>query len=170
MTSPARRGLERMNSVTSHISISLDGFVAGPNQSTKNPIGEGGMRLHQWEFATDSWREQHGLPGGERNADADVMEEVVQGVGAYIMGRKMFGGGDGEWDESWRGWWGADPPYHTPVYVLTHHEREPLPMQGGTTFHFVTGGIESALQQAREAAGEKDVEIAGGASTVNQYL
>jgi dihydrofolate reductase len=159
-----------MSSLTCHISMSLDGFVAGPNQSVENPLGEGGMRLHQWAFATESWREQHGGRGGERNADADVVDEVVQGVGAYIMGRKMFGGGDGPWDESWTGWWGEDPPYHTPVFVLTHHPREPLPMQGGTTFTFVTDGIESALEQARAAAGDGDVAIAGGASTVQQYL
>jgi dihydrofolate reductase len=159
-----------MSSVTCQISMSLDGFVAGPNQSLDNPIGEGGMRLHQWVFATDSWREQHGLEGGERNADAEVVDEVVQGVGAYIMGRKMFGGGDGAWDETWTGWWGEDPPYHAPAFVLTHHSREPLPMQGGTTFTFVTDGIESALEQARRAAGDRDVAIAGGASTVRQYL
>lgn len=159
-----------MSSVTCHISMSLDGFVAGPNQSVEHPIGEGGMRLHQWVFGTDSWRGQHGLEGGERNADAEVVDEVVQGVGAYIMGRKMFGGGDGPWDETWTGWWGEDPPFHTPVFVLTHHAREPLPMQGGTTFTFVTDGIESALEQARTAAGDKDVAIAGGARTVQQYL
>jgi dihydrofolate reductase len=141
--------------------MSLDGFVAGPNQSVKNPIGEGGMRLHQWLFKTASWREQQGLEGGERNADAEVVDEVVRGVGAYIMGRKMFGGGEGPWNESWKGWWGDDPPYHVPVFVLTHHPREPLPMQGGTTFTFVTDGIESALEQARTAAGDKDVAIAG---------
>jgi dihydrofolate reductase len=162
--------MESMNSVTCQISISLDGFVAGPNQSTENPIGEGGERLHEWAFATSTWREQHGSGGGERNADAEVAEEVVEGVGAYIMGRKMFGGGDGPWDETWRGWWGEDPPYHVPVFVLTHHPREPLPMEGGTTFTFVTDGIESALEQARTAAGDKDVMIAGGASAVQQYL
>ncbi len=159
-----------MSSVTCQISISLDGFVAGPNQSTENPIGEGGTRLHEWAFATNTWREQHGSGGGERNADAEVADGVVQGVGAYIMGRKMFGGGDGSWDETWRGWWGEDPPYHVPVFVLTHHPREPLPMEGGTTFTFVTDGIESALEQARTAAGDKDVMIAGGASAVQQYL
>jgi dihydrofolate reductase len=159
-----------MSSVTCHISISLDGFVAGPNQSVEHPIGEGGMRLHQWVFDTDSWRRQHGLEGGERSADSDVVDDVVQGVGAYIMGRRMFGGGDGPWDETWTGWWGEDPPYHAPVFVLTHHPREPLPMQGGTTFEFVTGGIEAALEQARAAAGDKDVAIAGGASAVRQYL
>jgi dihydrofolate reductase len=159
-----------MSSVTCHISISLDGFVAGPNQSLDNPIGEGGMRLHQWAFATDSWRKQQGLDGGERNPDSEVVDDVVSGVGAYIMGRKMFGCGDGPWDETWTGWWGEDPPYHTPVFVLTHHSREPLAMQGGTIFNFVTDGIESALEQARAAAGDKVVSIAGGASTVQQYL
>jgi dihydrofolate reductase len=159
-----------MSSVTCHIAISLDGFVAGPNQSLDNPIGEGGMRLHQWAFATDSWRKQQGLDGGERNPDSEVVDDVVRGVGAYIMGRKMFGGGDGPWDETWTGWWGEDPPYHTPVFVLTHHSREPLAMQGGTIFNFVTDGIESALEQARAAAGDKVVSIAGGASTVQQYL
>jgi dihydrofolate reductase len=159
-----------MSSVTSHISISLDGFVAGPNQSVEHPIGEGGMRLHEWVVGTSSWREQHGLDGGERNLDAEVVDEVTQGVGAHIMGRKMFGGGDGPWDEAWTGWWGEEPPFHAPVFVLTHHAREPLSMQGGTTFTFVTDGIESALEQARQAAGDKDVAIAGGASAIRQYL
>lgn len=159
-----------MNSVTCQISVSLDGFVAGPNQSLENPIGEGGMRLHEWVFVTDSWRAQQGLEGGERNADAEVIDEVVQGVGAYIMGRKMFGGGAGPWDVTWTGWWGESPPFHAPVFVLTHHPREPLSMKGGTTFTFVTDGIQSALEQARAAAGEKDVAIAGGATVVQQYL
>jgi dihydrofolate reductase len=159
-----------MSSVTCQISISLDGFVAGPNQSLEDPIGQGGMRLHQWVFPTEAWRAQHGEEGGERNADSEVVDALFENVGAYIMGRKMFGGGDGPWDESWTGWWGEDPPYHTPVFVLTHHARDPLTMQGGTTFHFVTDGIESALEQARSAAGAKDVSIAGGASAVQQYL
>jgi dihydrofolate reductase len=159
-----------MSKVTCQLSISLDGYVAGPDQSTDNPIGEGGMRLHQWVFATDAWRRQHGEEGGERNADAEVVDRVFEHVGAYIMGRNMFGPGRGEWDESWKGWWGDDPPYHVPVFVLTHHERSPLPREGGTTFDFVTDGIESALSQARAAAGDRDVSIAGGASTVNQYL
>jgi dihydrofolate reductase len=146
-----------MSSVICRIAMSLDGFVAGPNQSVDNPIGEGGMRLHEWAFGTDA-------------TDAAVVEEAERNVGAYVMGRKMFGGGDGAWDESWTGWWGEDPPYHAPVFVLTHHAREPLPMQGGTTFTFVTGGIESALEQARAAAGGKDVAVAGGASAVQQYL
>ena len=159
-----------MSSVKSQISVSLDGFVAGPSQTVENPLGEGGERLHEWAIATASWREQHGKEGGRRSPDSEVVDEVVQGVGAYIMGRKMFGGGQGPWDESWAGWWGEDPPFHTPVFVLTHHEREPLPMQGGTTFTFVTGGIESALEQAHAAAGDGDVTIAGGASAVQQYL
>ncbi len=128
------------------------------------------MRLHEWAFATDAWREQHGSEGGEHNADAEVADEVMQGIGAFVMGRKMFGGGDGPWDETWTGWWGEDPPYHAPVFVLTHHPRAPLPMLGGTTFTFVTDGIESALEQARAAAGDEDVAIAGGASVVGQYL
>ena len=159
-----------MITVTSQLSISLDGFVAGPNQSVEDPIGEGGMRLHEWAFATDSWRARHGGEGGEHNADAEIAEAVMSGLGAFIMGRKMFGGGAGDWDPAWRGWWGEDPPYHTPVFVLTHRPREPLEMDGGTTFHFVTDGIESALEQARAAAGDLDVGIAGGASTVRQYL
>jgi dihydrofolate reductase len=159
-----------MNSVTCHISISLDGYVAGPHQSIENSIGEGGMRLHEWVFATHGWRAQQGLEGGESSADSEVVDRLTQGVGAYIMGRNMFGGGHGPWDPSWRGWWGENPPYHTPVFVLTHHQREPLAMEGGTTFTFVNDGIESALQQARAGAGESDVAIAGGAGTVQQYL
>ena len=159
-----------MSSVTCQISISLDGYVAGPNQSLNDPIGEGGMRLHQWAFATDAWNEAHGQKAGERTADSKVAAEMMLGIGAFIMGRNMFGPGRGEWDESWTGWWGEDPPYHTPVYVLTHNEREPVEMQGGTTFHFVTDGVESALEQARAAAGDLGVSIAGGAGTINQYL
>jgi len=159
-----------MSLVRSQLSISLDGFVAGPNQSIENPLGEGGMRLHQWAFATASWRAQHGRAGGEQGADSDVVEEVTRGVGAYIMGRKMFGGGEGEWDPTWEGWWGEEPPFHAPVFVLTHRAREPLSMKGGTTFAFVTDGIDSALEQARAQAGDQDVAIAGGASAVRQYL
>ena len=158
-----------MSSVTCQISVSLDGFVAGPRQSVENPIGEGGMRLHEWAFVTDSWRAQHELEGGEHNADAEVIEKLFDGIGAFIMGRKMFGG-HGPWDETWRGWWGENPPFHAPVFVLTHHTRAPLSMEGGTTFAFVTDGIQSALEQARAAAGERDVAIAGGASAVRQYL
>ncbi|HEX9096690.1 MAG TPA: dihydrofolate reductase family protein [Candidatus Dormibacteraeota bacterium] len=159
-----------MGKVTCQISISLDGFVAGPNQSLENPIGEGGLRLHEWVFATASWREQQGQTGGARGVDSDVIDDVVKNVGAYIMGRKMFGGGGGPWNQAWKGWWGDDPPYHVPVYVLTHHIRDPLPMQGGTTFTFVTSGIGSALEQARSAAGDKDIAIAGGAHTVQQFM
>jgi dihydrofolate reductase len=159
-----------MSNVTCQISISLDGFVAGPNQSLDNPIGEGGMRLHQWAFATDTWNRQHGSEAGERTADSLVAEEVAQGIGAYIMGRNMFSPGRGAWDLEWRGWWGEDPPYHTPVYVLTHHEREPLAMDGGTTFHFVTDGIHAALERAKEAAQGKDVRLGGGVATIRQYL
>jgi dihydrofolate reductase len=163
-------GGQVMSSVTCQISVSLDGFVAGPNQSLENPLGEGGMRLHEWAFATDSWRAQHGLRGGEHNADAEVIDGLFQGIGAYVMGRNMFGGGRGPWDETWRGWWGENPPFHAPVFVLSHHDRAPLSMQGGTTFAFVTDGIQLALEQARAAAGENDVAIAGGASAVRQYL
>jgi dihydrofolate reductase len=128
------------------------------------------MRLHEWMFATAAWREAHGEPGGERTADSDVVESLSRGIGAYVMGRKMFGGGPGEWDPDWRGWWGEDPPYHAPVFVLTHHKRDPLYMEGGTTFYFVTDGIESALRLAKEAAGDRDILIAGGASAVRQYI
>jgi len=156
--------------VTSQISISLDGFAAGPNQSLDNPLGEGGERLHDWAIATAAWNRQHGRAVGTEGVDSDIVASSVKGVGAYIMGRRMFGGGDGPWDPEWKGWWGNEPPYHVPVFVLTHHEREPLEMEGGTTFHFVTGGIESALEQARAAAGDADVQIAGGASAIQQYL
>ncbi|MFG2099402.1 dihydrofolate reductase family protein [Micromonospora echinaurantiaca] len=150
-----------MSTVTCHISMSLDGYVAGPEQSVQDPLGKGGMRLHDWAFPAD----------GERSeVDARVLDEVTRDVGAYVMGRRMFGGGDGPWDESWRGWWGEDPPFHTPVFVLTHQPRDPLPMAGGTEFRFVTDGIHSALAQARAAAGDREVAIAGGASTVRQYL
>ena len=159
-----------MDLVTSHISISLDGFVAGPNQSLENPIGEGGLRLHDWVFTTAAWLCQQGLEGGNDNEDSRLVDEVVANVETYIMGRKMFGGGPGPWDQTWKGWWGDDPPYHTPVFVLTHHPREPLEMQGGTTFIFVTDGIESAMDQARAAAGDGVVSIAGGASTIQQFL
>jgi dihydrofolate reductase len=147
--------------VTSRLSVSVDGFAAGPNQSLEEPFGEGGMALSNWMLETDQ-------PG--RAADAAVIQEANDGVGSHVMGRKMFGGGDGPWDETWTGWWGEEPPYHAPVFVLTRHPRDPLPMKGGTTFTFVTDGIESALDQAHKAAGDKRVAIAGGAGTVNQYL
>ncbi len=156
--------------VSCDISISLDGFVAGPNQRLEEPIGEGGLRLHQWIFETAAWRAQQGSTGGEDGVDSNVVEHRVDNVGAYIMGRNMFSPGRGKWDLSWRGWWGEDPPYHVPVFVLTHHPREPLEMLGGTTFTFVTNGIHSALELARKAAGTKDVQVAGGASTIQQFL
>jgi dihydrofolate reductase len=153
------------------ISISLDGFVAGPNQSEENPLGEGGTQLHEWVVKLAAWREPHGREGGEVNASTPLMEEGLARSGAVVMGRNMFGGGPGPWGaDPWNGWWGDDPPFHVPVFVLTHHEREPLEMQGGTTFTFVTDGIESALAQAREAAGEKDVSLGGGADVGRQYL
>jgi dihydrofolate reductase len=153
------------------ISTSLDGFVAGPNPSEEDPLGEGGMQLHEWAFKLAVWREPHGQEGGEVNESTAVMEESLDNIGASVMGRKMFGGGDGPWgDDPWNGWWGDDPPFHTPVFVLTHHAREPLAMQGGTSFSFVTDGPESALGQAKEAADGKDVALAGGASVAQQYL
>jgi dihydrofolate reductase len=154
------------------ISISLDGFVAGPNPSLEEPLGEGGELLHEWAFAATSWRESHGLEGGEKNADSDVIEESLRATGAVVMGRRMFSGGEGQWENDPRvdGWWGDDPPFHVPVFVLTHHARETKVMQGGTSFNFVTDGIETALEQARAAAEEKDVLLSGGASVVQQYL
>ncbi|MBJ7600510.1 MAG: deaminase [Candidatus Nephthysia bennettiae] len=160
-----------MSKLRFHITTSLDGFVAGPNQSLDNPLGEGGLDLHAWVFPLEAWRRSEGQDGGEVNASNAVVEESVTNVGAYIMGRNMFGGGPGPWpDDPWNGWWGADPPYHTPVFVLTNHARAPLSMEGGTTFNFVTDGIESALAQAKAAAGDRDVMLAGGASVAQQYL
>ncbi len=153
------------------VSMSLDGFIAGPDPSEEHPLGQGGMQLHEWAFALAAWRKPHGREGGEVNASTEVVEEALANVGATIMGRKMFGGEEGPWGEDpWEGWWGEDPPFHTPVYVLTHHAREPLEMSGGTTFHFVTDGISSALAQAKEAAGGKDVSLGGGANVAQQYL
>jgi dihydrofolate reductase len=153
------------------ITMSIDGYVAGPRQSLENPLGEDGMALHEWAFATRSFQETHGSgEGGERGVD-DEQAAWNSDVGATIMGRNMFGPVRGPWgDESWDGWWGDDPPFHTPVFVLTHHQREPQQMQGGTTFHFVTTGIEDALERAMEAAGGRDVAIGGGAETAQQYL
>lgn len=155
--------------LTCQLSISLDGYLAGPNQSPEHPLGEGGTRLHEWAFSNATWRAQHGMEGGEDNADSQVIAEATQGIGAYLMGRRMFGGGEGPWEESWTGWWGDEPPYHAPVFVLSHHPRPPLELVG-TTFTFVTDGIEAALEQARAAAGGQNVSIAGGAQTVQQYL
>jgi dihydrofolate reductase len=153
------------------LSISADGFVAGPNPSEEHPLGEGGERLHEWALELAAWREPHGREGGEVNASTPVMEEMQEDVGATVMGRNMFGGGPGPWgDDPWEGWWGDDPPFHVPVFVLTHHERPPLRKQGGTTFTFVTDGIESALEQAKRAADGKDVSLGGGADVAQQYL
>jgi dihydrofolate reductase len=160
-----------MSKLKLNIAMSLDGFVAGPNQSEDDPLGVGGGQLHQWLFPLAAFRETHGTDGGEVNASTPVVEGWFEDVGATVMGRNMFGGGPGPWGEDpWTGWWGEDPPYHHPVFVLTHHPREPLPMEGGTTFHFVTEGIESALDRAKEAAGGKDVVLGGGARVAQQYL
>ena len=159
-----------MSKVRVHISVSADGYAAGPNQSLENPLGEGGENLHEWVVALRAWREPHGLEGGEVNASTRVVEESLANVGAEIMGRGKFGGGPGPWgDDLWRGWWGDEPPFHMPVFVLTHHARGPLTLSD-TTFIFVTDGIESALDQARKAAAGKDVIIGGGADVINQYL
>ena len=160
-----------MSKLRFNIAMSLDGFVAGPDQSSENPLGVGGEHLHEWLVPLAIFREAHGGEGGEVNASTQVVEEWFDNVGAFVMGRNMFGGGPGPWgDEPWEGWWGDDPPFHVPVFVLTHHEREPLEKDGGTTFYFVTDGIESALDQARQAATGKDVSIGGGASVVQQFV
>jgi dihydrofolate reductase len=164
-----------MAKVRFDISMSLDGFVAGPNMSPEEGLGEGGERLHEWVVALASWRESHGKSGGITNASSEVVEESQANAGAYVMGRRMFGGGEGPWEDApwgggvWEGWWGDEPPFHKPVFVVTHHPREPL-VKEGTTFTFVTDGIESALEQARAAAGGGDVLVAGGASVCQQYL
>jgi dihydrofolate reductase len=144
---------------TCHMSISLDGFVAGPDQSRENPLGVGGRDVHEWHL---------GEP--QNDADAQARDMLLRPRGAYVMGRNMYGPIRGPWDEDWRGWWGDEPPYHAPVFVLTHHPHEPIEMQGGTTFHFVTEGFDAAFEQARAAAGDRGVDIAGGASTVRQAL
>ena len=159
-----------MSKLKLNITMSIDGFVAGPSQSPEQPLGTGGEDLHDWLVPLKAFRESHGQEGGEVNANTPFAEDILAGAGATIMGRNMFGGGPGRWDGSWRGWWGDDPPYHHPVFVLTHHAREPVEMKGGTTFHFVTDGIESALGRARAAAGDKDVSLGGGASVAQQYL
>jgi dihydrofolate reductase len=151
--------------------MSLDGFVAGREPSLDDPLGKGGERLHDWVVPTASWRAQHGLEGGEEGVDSDISAEWAANVGAYLMGRRMFSGGSGQWedDPNPNGWWGDTPPFGVPVFVLTHHAREPLALTG-TTFHFVTDGMESALARAREAAGDKNIQIAGGALVAQQYL
>jgi len=154
------------------ITTSLDGFVAGPNPSLEDPLGQGGMQLHDWATSTRAWRERHGLEGGEDNADSELIAEGLARQGALIMGRRMFSGGSGPWenDPNRDGWWGDDPPFRNPVFVLTHHARDRVEFENDTTFNFVTAGFEAALEQAQAAAGEKDVLIAGGAETIQQYL
>jgi len=161
-----------MSKLRFHLAVSLDGYAAGPDQSEENPLGVGGMDLHLWVIELEAWRKPHGQEGGEVNASTPVVEELQLNVGATVMGRNMFGGGPGPWSEDppWNGWWGDNPPFHTPVFVLTHHSREPLEMEGGTTFIFVTDGIASALEQARQAADGQDVLLGGGANVVQQYL
>jgi len=161
-----------MSTVVRVFSISIDGYGAGPGQSLENPLGVRGPEIFDWFFHTRVWQAMHGdAGGGETGADNDVAARGFEGIGAWILGRNMFGPVRGPWpDESWRGWWGDEPPYHTPVFVLTHHPRPPLAMKGGTEFRFVTGGIESALEQATQAAGGKDVRVGGGVSTIRQYL
>ena len=161
-----------MSKLRLRISMSVDGFVAGPSQSVDDPLGIGGMRLHQWVFPLKVWRAEHGLQGGEVNESTPVVEESLANIGATVMGRNMFGGHPGPWDagKPWNGWWGVNPPFHHPVFVLTHHARKPLELEGGTTFTFVTDGIEAALDQAQRAARGKDVSLAGGASASQQYL
>jgi dihydrofolate reductase len=160
-----------MSKLRLNITMSLDGFVAGPEQSERVPLGIGGEQLHEWLVRLRAFRDTHGEEGGEVNASTPIAEEILGDVGATIMGRNMFGGCPGSWgDDPWKGYWGDDPPYHHPVFVLTHHARDPLEMQGGTTFHFVTDGIQSALDQAKRAAAGKDVSLGGGATAVQQYL
>jgi len=156
----------------SSFAISLDGFGAGPNQDLQNPLGLGGPLLMEWFFSTRVWQQMHGNPkAGETGVDNEMAEQGLAGLGAWILGRNMFGPVRGPWpDESWKGWWGDEPPYHTPVFVLTHHARPPLRMAGGTEFRFVTGGIKAALQQAREVAGGRDIRLGGGVATIRQYL
>jgi dihydrofolate reductase len=161
-----------MGQVFAEISMSLDGYVAGPTPSLDDPLGEGGERLHDWVLPTKAWRERHGKAGGETGPDNEILEEGIARSGATVMGRKMYSGGAGPWESDPKadGWWGDQPPFQHPVFVLTHHAREPVSRDGGTTFTFVTDGIESAVEQAREAAGDKDVSIAGGADVIRQAL
>jgi dihydrofolate reductase len=161
-----------MARLTLNISMSLDGYIAGPNPTLEEPLGQGGEQLHEWVIAVAAWREAHGMSGGEKSVDDDVSKEIIDSVGASVMGRKMFSGGSGPWEDDPKadGWWGDEPPFHHAVFVLTNHARETVSKQGGTTYTFVTDGIESALAQAREAAGDKDVHVSGGADVAQQYL
>jgi dihydrofolate reductase len=161
-----------MPKVKAQISVSLDGYAAGPNQGAENPLGEGGLALHEWAFKLRAMEEMHGCDGGEgdENPSNPVLRDALGNLGAVVMGRNMFGPIRGPWpDEEWKGWWGDDPPFHCPVYVLTHFPRDPVEMEGGTSFHFVTAGIETAIAAAREAAGDQDVSV-GGASTLQQTI
>jgi dihydrofolate reductase len=159
-----------VSKVKCQISVSADGYVAGPNQSEENPLGEGGEALHEWVVKLTAWRQSHGRDGGEVNASSGIFEEALDSTGAVIMGRNMFGPDRGPWTEPlWNGWWGDDPPFGVPVFVLTHYEREPLTL-GETTFHFVTEGPERAVELAREAAGEKDVSVGGGGETIQELI
>lgn len=151
--------------------VSLDGYGAGPSQDLQNPIGVGGLALMEWFFPTRTWQHMHGEQGGETGVDDDIASRGLSGIGAWILGRNMFGPVRGPWpDDRWKGWWGQEPPYHTPVFVLTHHPRPPLRMAGGTEFRFVTDGIEAAVQQAKAAAGDQDVRLGGGVATIRQFL
>lgn len=155
----------------SSFAVSIDGFGAGPDQDLQNPIGVGGLALMEWFFPTRTWQQMHGNAGGETGVDDEIAAQGLTGIGAWILGRNMFGPVRGPWpDDAWKGWWGDEPPYHTPVFVLTHHPRAPLRMAGGTEFRFVTNGIHAALEQAREAAGDRDIRVGGGVSTIRQYL
>ncbi|HVW11512.1 MAG TPA: dihydrofolate reductase family protein [Bryobacteraceae bacterium] len=155
----------------SSFALSLDGYGAGPGQSLENPLGVGGPQLFEWFFASQTWRQMHGLEGGSSGVDNDWAQRGFENIGAWILGRNMFGPVRGPWpDDSWKGWWGEEPPYHVPAFVLTHHPRPALEMKGGTTFHFVTDGIHAALDRAKEAAGDKDIRIGGGVATIQQYL
>jgi dihydrofolate reductase len=152
-------------------SISIDGFGAGPSQDLQNPLGVGGPELFDWFFHTRTWQRMHGSEGGETGVDEEIAAQAFEGIGAWILGRNMFGPVRGPWpDDSWKGWWGEEPPYHVPVFVLTHHPRAPLEMKGGTVFRFVTEGIHAALEQARDAAAGLDVRVGGGVATIRQYL
>jgi len=157
--------------IYAQISISTDGYLAGPEPSIEDPLGRGGMQLHEWAFRLRAWRGAHGLDGGEEGPESAWVEEIAERTGAYVMGRKMFSGGSGPWpgDPMANGWWGEEPPFHAPVFVVTHHEREPLTL-GETTFHFVTDGVAAALERAREAAPGRDVQIAGGGDVIRQVI
>jgi dihydrofolate reductase len=161
-----------MTLLTLDISMSLDGFIAGPNPTVEEPLGEGGEGLHEWVVRLASWRESHGYEGGETNVDDEIVRETLAAAGAVVMGRRMFSGGEGPWEDDPKadGWWGDEPPFGMPVFILTHHARETVHKQGGTSFTFVTDGPEAALERAREAAGDRNVAIGGGASVVQQYL